>query len=144
MFIQLKTRICQCIKKLFRNQNSGGDDMTSNNPKRATISKVNGIYRVKKLDLHVGDRVIWSSDETDFKIWFPPGRDPLSIRESRRVPKGENFRRTVPGSAVELFENNEFELNMDSNEETYQYSIFCYENNSFAEGNSMAEIIIRR
>jgi hypothetical protein len=35
-------------------------------------------------------------------------------------------------------------MNTDSNEETYQYSIFCYENNKFAEGNSMAEIIIRR
>jgi hypothetical protein len=117
--------------------------MTSNNPK-ATIKKENGIYRVKTIELEVGDTVIWMSDETDFKIWFPPGRDPLSIRESRRVKKGQDFRRTVPKSATEPFENNEFDMNTESNEETYQYAIFCYENDKFAEGNSMAEIIIRR
>lgn len=144
MISQLRYRICQCIKKIFRNQNTRGNNMTAKNEKRATISKVNDIYRVETIDLEVGDKVIWMSDETDFKIWFPPGRDPLSIRESRRVKKGQEFRRTVPGSASESFENNMFELNTDSNEERYQYSIFCYENNTFAEGNSMAEIIIRR
>lgn len=118
--------------------------MTSNNPIRAKITKVKGVYRIDTIKLGVGDTVIWMSDDTDFKIWFPPGRDPLSIRESRRVKKGQDFRRTVPGSATESFENNMFEMNTDSTEEKYQYSIFCYENNKFAEGNSMAEIIIRR
>jgi hypothetical protein len=109
MFIQLRSRICQCFKHFFQNQNTRGDDMTSNNPIRATITKVNGVYRVDTIKLGVGDTVIWMSDETDFKIWFPPGRDPLSIRESRRVKKGQDFRRTVPGSATESFENNMFE-----------------------------------
>jgi hypothetical protein len=118
--------------------------MTSNNPIIAKISKVKGVYRIDTIKLGVGDTVIWMSDETDFKIWFPPGRDPLSIRESRRVKKGQDFRRTVPKSATEPFENNEFDMNTESNEETYQYAIFCYENDKFAEGNSMAEIIIRR
>ncbi len=142
--IRFIARIWHCIKHFFGNQNTRSNDMKTNDEKRATITKANGVYKVNTVELEVGDSVTWISEKTDFKIWFPPGRDPLSIRESRRVRKGKEFRRKVPKSASESFENNLFVDENGPYEESYQYCIFCYENNTFAEGNSMSEIIIRR
>lgn len=118
--------------------------MASNNDKRVTITKVKEQYTVNSITVKVGDTVIWFSEQTDFRIWFPGGRDPLSIRESNIIKAGNEFRRKVPQCATESFENNVFDPETESKEESYQYCIFCYENNTMAEGNSSPEMIIKK
>jgi len=102
------------------------------------VEMQNGKFFVKKIVVRPGDTIRWSSKDTDFRIWFPKGRDPLNIGAS------DPIRKEGTGNRDEVFELIVPDCNGTPVKGTYPYSIFCYENNTMAEGNSSPEMIIKR
>ena len=79
--------------------------------------------------------ITWSSDDTEFEIWFPRDRNPVTgIPFLRRLSANSRGRRVI-----RHFKNLK---NLEPG--VYHYTIFCKKNNSMAEGNSPPRMIIMR
>ncbi len=74
-----------------------------------------------------GQTVTWTSKDSDFRIWFPPEHDPLEPGPDKST-KGNLTRKLkrnlVPG-------------------EEYEYSMFFFDDQLLAEGNSPPIMIIQ-
>lgn len=86
------------------------------------------LFLVSRIDVE-SDRenvIKWTSDDTDFSIWFPPLHDPMEAGLDF-CKKGKTLTRTVRA---------------DAKSGSYKYCIYCYKNDTYAVANSEPEIIV--
>lgn len=89
-------------------------------------------YKIDKLTQSSGGQVSWASDDTSFRIWFPPARYPF---QETRETDGVTYTKGYPAIARTL-------LTSLTSGDSYEYSIFCTPDNVMAESNSSPEVII--
>lgn len=87
---------------------------------------------INKHDIENGADITWYSEETDFQVWFPNERNPISrFFLFRWIPMYSHDKRLTK------------KISKKAKPGTYYYSIFCSENDTMAEGNSSPKMIIR-
>ncbi len=88
-------------------------------------------HHVDRITAKPGDKVLWSSTFSDFRIWFPPESDPLVPDKKKKDPwvsSNKCLERTIKTEAVPG---------------EYHYSMYFFADGSLAEGNSPPVIIIK-
>jgi hypothetical protein len=86
-----------------------------------------GKWRIPTLKVEKSDDIAWSTEDgSEFCIWFPPGRDPLTAGPSRSSG-GKLTRKVLPIAA----------------KGNYYYSIFRYADNTMVESSSSPEMIVQ-
>jgi hypothetical protein len=111
-------------------------------------------YKVKTIDLNIEDvrdgiEITWIAADTDFELWFPGKRNPLSRPwwcrrfslkskdKTIRVKLRRNFEKS------ELGEGCEGVVRGGRPGEVFYYSIYTAKNNGMVIGNSSPRMIIR-
>ncbi len=93
---------------------------------RLRMRKVGNRRKIGRVIATKNDEVSWEADDGDITIWFPRGRDPLGVGETR-ISNGNTLTKRVPQRV----------------EGTYEYSIFSHKDNQMVESDSPPEMIIR-
>ncbi|MBI4535169.1 MAG: hypothetical protein HY708_02750 [Ignavibacteriae bacterium] len=93
--------------------------------KESRIQKTDGRWKVEEIRLKPEDEITWSCND-DFAIWFPPGRDPLDATTGNLAKAKQQKRKVKKGVEKGV----------------YEYALFCYGDNTMAEGNSPPKMII--
>lgn len=84
-------------------------------------------YKMHTIRVTRNDTIEWTAHQnSDLTLWFPPG-NPFGIQDAVEVTKKKSFTiddlsKVAPG--------------------TYEYSVFCHEDDQMAEGDSPPRIII--
>lgn len=82
-------------------------------------------WRIKKIRVRKGETFILTS-RTSFDVWFPPGRNPI---EEFNSSKATSNKLTL-------------KVKEDAQPGEYEFSVFCYDDNKMAVGNSSPRMII--
>jgi len=82
-------------------------------------------WRIKKIRARRGEEITMTS-RTSFDVWFPPGRNPI---EAFNTSKTTSNRLTL-------------KVKEDAQPGEYEFSVFCYDDNKMAVGNSSPRMII--
>ncbi len=85
-------------------------------------------WKIDVVRAHRGDEIIWTHNGGKVTISFPPERDPFGIGQVTLAPGGQPTLKVEVPEKVELG--------------TYVYSVFCVDDNEYAEGDSAPRIII--
>jgi hypothetical protein len=102
----------------------------------AKVKKNGEVYKIETIklstkDVEKGLEITWKADDTEFEIWFPSERNPLSIPwwcrrfsiKSKNKIITRKLRKDLKGE--------------------YYYSIYCYRTKNMAVSNSSPRMIIR-
>lgn len=81
--------------------------------------------RIKNIRVRKGETFILTS-RTSFDVWFPPGRNPI---EEFNASESTSNRLTL-------------KVREDAQPGEYEFSVFCYDDNKMAVGNSSPRMII--
>jgi hypothetical protein len=94
------------------------------------------VYKIEKIllkieDVNKGLEITWKAKDTEFEIWFPGARNPLSVpRWCRRC--------SIKSKDMTITRRLRKDLKGD-----YYYSMYCYRTKNMAESNSSPRMIIR-
>ena len=84
-------------------------------------------YKMDTIRVTRNDTIEWTAHQnSDLTLWFPPG-NPFEIKGEVKVTKNKPF---IIGDLSKVAPG------------TYEYSVFCHDDNKMADGDSPPRIII--